>query len=116
MDPNATQDAKTDKAAKNGNGGKPGAASPSTPSTPPPQAATDKPVAVTVGRTVHFHNDARFKGVPMAAVVTQVHGDKTINVAGWEPNGTPFTKQGIAMAAKEGPRVNVWSWPVQSRG
>lgn len=62
-------------------------------------------ISPTVARMVWFYHSAADKtaGVqPHPAVVTYVHSDTVINVAGWHPNGTPFSATNLALV-QDGP-------------
>lgn len=81
-----------------------------------PALAQGAPQQPTVSRIVHYIDKRRFKDEPCAALITQVHSDKTVNLFVWLPDGKTEVKQGVAQAPKD-PKdeaSNVWTWPARS--
>lgn len=56
----------------------------------------------TVGRVVYFWPSADFRSQegaqPQAAIIAYVHGERMVNIAGFDCNGAPFSQTSVQLA------------------
>jgi hypothetical protein len=77
-------------------------------------------IVPTVGRVVWVHrpHDSIDVKQPEVALVTYVHDDRLINVAGWNANGTPFTLTSLTLVQPDEPKPegNFAAWMPFQKG
>ncbi len=57
----------------------------------------------TVGRKVWFFPDGNPSTAPWDGNVVKVHSDRTVNVAGFDPNGMPFARISVQLLQEDDP-------------
>lgn len=69
--------------------------------------AAPKVIEPTVGRMVWFWPDRNYKeqagAQPYSAQVCYVHNVRCVNVAGYDPNGAPFTRTSLQLRQPDDP-------------
>lgn len=77
-------------------------------------------ITPTVGRVVWVFRpkDSIDIKQPEAALITYVHGDRLINVAGYNANGTPFSLTSLTLVQPEEPKPehNFAAWMPYQKG
>lgn len=77
-------------------------------------------ITPTPGRIVWVYRPADTLDAtqPEAAVVTYVHSDHLINVAGWNANGTPFSYTSLTLVQPDEPKPagNFAAWMPYQKG
>ena len=63
----------------------------------------------SIGRIVHFYQSAA-QGKPHAALVTDVHSDFCINVAGFNSGGTQVSASSVTYSEDKASGLR-WCWP-----
>lgn len=68
----------------------------------------------TVGRIVHYHQAGYEE--PLAAIITKVWTDHTVNLTVFYPDGATTARSSVSLVENDVPSWGFWSWPPRAPG